>query len=452
MGSAGIHGVAYVDFVLSPGEHIVECHGRAGDVIDMVGFKTDFGREQTFGNSKGGHKFKLWAQNHVIKGFKVGFGGHLHCIGAHFSQEAGHGGHKFKDKKHKKHGHHGHKHHGGAFPTPQPVPVPVPTVVPGGMPAPMPVPVPVPGMPMPVPGMPAPSAGAGGVPTYTPPGGVPGYPAGTPGVPGYPAGTPGVPGYPAGTPGVPGYPAGTPAPVPAPVPAPGVPAGFPAPVPAPVPGYPAGAPAPGYPAGTPGIPAPAPVTPVYPPGTGVTPAPGYPAGAPAPGYPAGTPGVMPTPAPAPVPVPVPVASSPSISEIAGKAGGLNAKAFDDWSTHLATKANIRICNVRVFHDTGSVKGLQVQYEADGQVLLGGSHVSEAPFASTPSDVTLQYGEYITGISGNAGLWINSITISTSLGNQHTFGGSGMGQYNFMIPAGRQVIAFKGSTNLHLEHL
>jgi len=38
------YGVAYVDFVLSPGENITEVHGRAGDLIDMLGFKTNFGR------------------------------------------------------------------------------------------------------------------------------------------------------------------------------------------------------------------------------------------------------------------------------------------------------------------------------------------------------------------------------------------------------------------------
>jgi len=38
------HGVSYVDFVLSAGEYISEVHGRAGDLIDMVGFKTTFGR------------------------------------------------------------------------------------------------------------------------------------------------------------------------------------------------------------------------------------------------------------------------------------------------------------------------------------------------------------------------------------------------------------------------
>jgi len=41
---ANHYGVAYVDFVLGSGEHIVEVHGRAGDLIDMLGFKTNFGR------------------------------------------------------------------------------------------------------------------------------------------------------------------------------------------------------------------------------------------------------------------------------------------------------------------------------------------------------------------------------------------------------------------------
>ena len=377
MGSTGIMGVAYVDFVLSPGEHIVEVHGRAGDLIDMVGFKTDFGREQTFGNSRGGHKFKLWAENHIVKGFKVGFGGHLHFIGAHFSSSFGHGGYKHKDKKHK----HKHHHH-GAFPTPAPVPMPTPgfpAPTPAGFPAPTPAPVPV--------------------PTATP--------------------------------------AGFPAPTPAPVPVP-TPAGFPAPTPAPVPGMPAPTPA-GFPAPTP-VPAPAPV-----PGV-----PGYPAGTP--GMPAPVPGTAAyTPVPAPAPVPVMVA--PTKSETAGKVGGT---AFDDWATHLATKANVRISQMRVYADSMNVKGLYVVYEADGQVLMGGSHPDGAvPFASTGTDVVFSPGEAITGISGSASLWIQGLTLTTNMGRTFTFGSQSamtMNQFNIMIPAGKTVVAFAGGHNIHLEHL
>ena len=42
------------------------------------------GRSQQFGTSTGGHPFHLKQLGKVVKGFTVGFGGHLHFIGAHF--------------------------------------------------------------------------------------------------------------------------------------------------------------------------------------------------------------------------------------------------------------------------------------------------------------------------------------------------------------------------------
>lgn len=78
------YGVTAVDFVLSPGEYINEVHGRAGELIDMIGFKTTMGRSQSFGTSHGGHHFSLQVAGKVVKGFRVGFGGSLHFIGVHF--------------------------------------------------------------------------------------------------------------------------------------------------------------------------------------------------------------------------------------------------------------------------------------------------------------------------------------------------------------------------------
>lgn len=201
------YGVAYVDFVLSPGENITEVHGRAGDLIDMLGFKTNFGRSQTFGTSHGGHHFSLSVHGKVVKGFRVGFGGHLHYIGAHF----------------------GHESFSGGMPMPMPVPVPggwpspapspFPAPAPGGWPSPAPVPG---SWPSPAPGSwPSPAPAPGSWPSPSP---VPGtaYPAPAPGSWGAPA-----PSFPAPS----GYGA---MPSPAGYPAPG---GYVAPVPVPTPAY-----------------------------------------------------------------------------------------------------------------------------------------------------------------------------------------------------------------------
>lgn len=383
-------GVAYVDFVLSPGEYINEVHGRSGDVIDMLGFNTTFGRNQTFGTSPGGTPFSLSSPGKVVKGFRVGFGGHLHYVGAQFGYPAGAAA--------------------PGFPAPTPVaPTPAypgatpayPAATPGypaptpGFPAPAPAfPASTPGFPAPTPGFPAPvpAPGAGGVPTYTPPGGAPTYmpPGGTPTyIP--PGGTPTY--IPPG--------GAMPTPIPAPVPVPA-----PSPFPTPSPG--------GY------VPAPTPA------------APGYPGAAP--GYPA------------------PVAFAPTQTNVAGK-NHPDSVAFNDYTSYLQGRSTVRVSKVRVLHSHEYVYGFETIYEADGVQVSGGSHIGrEFPFGAQNAEVTLMPGETITSVSGRGGDFIDNITIQTSLGKVYTFGGPGGSPFSLYVPAGKTIIAFGGSTGGHLHSL
>jgi hypothetical protein len=84
MGTEYKHGVVYSDFVLGEGEYITKVTGRSGDLVDQITFHTNTGRSQQFGNSTGGSPFTLEDYGKVVKGFTVGFGGHLHFIGCHF--------------------------------------------------------------------------------------------------------------------------------------------------------------------------------------------------------------------------------------------------------------------------------------------------------------------------------------------------------------------------------
>lgn len=84
MGSEYKHGVVYSDFILGADEYITEVSGRSGDLIDQITFHTNLGRKQQFGSSTGGSPFSLKKHGKVVKGFTVGFGGHLHKIGCHF--------------------------------------------------------------------------------------------------------------------------------------------------------------------------------------------------------------------------------------------------------------------------------------------------------------------------------------------------------------------------------
>ncbi|CAI2375200.1 unnamed protein product [Moneuplotes crassus] len=86
LGTEYAHGTVYSDFILADDEHITKVTGRNGDLIDQVTLHTSKGRSQQFGTSTGGHPFTLSQPGKVVKGFTVGFGGHLHSIGAHFGK------------------------------------------------------------------------------------------------------------------------------------------------------------------------------------------------------------------------------------------------------------------------------------------------------------------------------------------------------------------------------
>jgi hypothetical protein len=85
VGSEYSQGTVYSDFVMAEGEYISEVSGRNGDLVDQFTIHTTLGRSQQFGTSTGGHAFRLKAHGKVVKGFTVGFGGHLHFIGANFN-------------------------------------------------------------------------------------------------------------------------------------------------------------------------------------------------------------------------------------------------------------------------------------------------------------------------------------------------------------------------------
>ena len=314
MGSEYFKGVVYQDFNLSHDEDIKVVSGRSGALIDQITFKTTKGRKVTFGTSTGGKKFKLKdPAGRLVKGFKVGFGGHLHSIGCYFS----------------------HKDY-----TPKPTPMPVPS--PGGFPVPTPAPMPVPTpgtsfptpTPMPVPTpAPVPMGGTTMTTTTTTTTKTGGFGGGVKitktKTTTHPTG-----GIPAPAP----IPTATTIPTPVPMPTATT---IPTPVPMPTPTT---------------IPTPAPIpTPVPMPTT----------------IPA------PTPAFTPVPAPAPVIITPTFtkSNVAGKVHA-DTVPFDDYNTHkasLTSATNARMTELRVIHNK-MIFGLEAVYEVNGVSISGGQHV------------------------------------------------------------------------------
>ena len=490
VGSNYYHGVYSSDLVLSKGEDIKCVYGRAGDLIDTVGFKTTNGRDVSFGTSTGGSKYKLKISGQVVKGFKLGFGGHLHVIGAFF-------GDKHKSKKD-----HGFHPTPSPWPTPGPMPgpVPVPTPSPWPTPAPMPGPVPVPTpspwpTPSPMPGpvpvptpspwpTPAPMPGPVPVPTPSPwptPSPMPGpVPVPTPSPWPTPSPMPGP--VPVPTPSPWPTPSPMPGPVPVPTPSPWptpspMPGPVPVPTPSPMPGpVPTPAPMPGpVPGPWPGASTTTTVTPSYPeiipttykpipiPTPTVLPTPTptvWPTPAPSPSVwptPAPSPSVWPTPTPVPswpAPVPVPVkVFSPTKSNVCGKVHA-DTTYFDDYNSVLKGKSDVRLCELRVIHDHKYIFGIEAIYDADMSQTSGGLHCgNEINSKAVNQSVMLDYGENITGITGKYGNTIDSITIKTSAGKVYKFGGTG-GDYSYAvyIPEGKTVKAFAGGTGGHLHNI
>lgn len=468
MGSEYWKGVYSQDLILGSDEYIKKVSGRCGDLIDQLTFKTTNGKSYTFGTSSGGKAFKLKVSGKIVRGFNIGFGGHLHCIGTYWGDK----------KKHK--------------PTPAPMPFPIPTPSPFPTPAPMPVPVPTPSpfpfptpapMPVPVPTpSPFPKPTPMPVPVPTP------SPFPTPAPMPVPVPTPSP--FPKPTPVItPSYPTITPTPLPKPVPV--ITPSYPAPISTPTyttptystptystptystPTY--STPTYTTPTVTPTIPAPTPViTPTWPttttttttwPTTTPTITPSFPTvsvtttktATYTPPIPAPTPAYVPLPTPTyvPVPAPAPVMSTIKLtqSNVAGKVHA-DTTAFDDYKYTLKSKYSVRMTELRVIHDNEFIFGVEAIYEADGVSVSGGMHVgSEMNYNVVNQSVVLSDGETITGITGKHGTVIDSMTVKTSTGKIYQFGGSGGSfSYSLYIPPGKTVKGVAGGTGGHLHNI
>lgn len=69
MGTELLTGSVCEDFILDEKEYITEVSGRAGDVIDLLQFTTNYGKTVSWGNQSGGDPFLLSEPGKVVKGF-----------------------------------------------------------------------------------------------------------------------------------------------------------------------------------------------------------------------------------------------------------------------------------------------------------------------------------------------------------------------------------------------
>ena len=128
----------------------------------------------------------------------------------------------------------------------------------------------------------------------------------------------------------------------------------------------------------------------------------------------------------------------------GPSGGTGGNAFcDDDLPHHA-----RVVEVRVFAGQ-YVDSLQIVYETENgerQSLSkhGGNGGNQNVF-------TLDEGEYITGISGRYGQYVDSIRIHTNRKTSQLYGGpGGSADYHYEAERGAKIVGFYGRSGNYID--
>lgn len=129
----------------------------------------------------------------------------------------------------------------------------------------------------------------------------------------------------------------------------------------------------------------------------------------------------------------------------------DTKAFDDYKDHFEGKTDIKLTELKVYHDEKMVFGIEGVYEVGGKSVAPGSHVGSAKNSDTMNQsIKLSDSKYITGISGRAGEVIDGLSIHLSDGTQCNFGGSGGENFDNIVPDGKRVVALGGGLGEHLH--
>jgi hypothetical protein len=126
------------------------------------------------------------------------------------------------------------------------------------------------------------------------------------------------------------------------------------------------------------------------------------------------------------------------------AGGRGGEEFSD--TDIPSGA--RLVEVRIRHSK-YVNSIQAVYMLkDGRIFVGPMHGSRD---GSQSVFRLDSDEYLTGITGRYGLYVDSLSLQTNKRTSQTFGGRG-GEKNFKVtvPDGNHAIGFAGRAGKYLD--
>lgn len=130
----------------------------------------------------------------------------------------------------------------------------------------------------------------------------------------------------------------------------------------------------------------------------------------------------------------------------GPTGGNGGKPFDNYDV----PPGARLTAIHVYTEW-VLNALQIDYANDS----GGSE-GRPPLGGLGGEHHVFYldeGEYLTGISGRAGWYVDSIRFHTNKRVSPTYGGGGGDrEYSFMAPEGREIGGFFGRSDWYIDSL
>lgn len=130
----------------------------------------------------------------------------------------------------------------------------------------------------------------------------------------------------------------------------------------------------------------------------------------------------------------------------GPAGGNGGKPFE----HYEIPQGMRLTTVHVYTEW-VVNAIQIDYAAAGGAAQG--HPPIGGLGGEHHSFYLDEDEYLTGISGRAGWYIDSIRFHTNKRVSPTYGGGGGDrEYSFIAPAGFEVGGFFGRSEWYIDSL
>ena len=130
------------------------------------------------------------------------------------------------------------------------------------------------------------------------------------------------------------------------------------------------------------------------------------------------------------------------SRLIGPFGGAGGSTFQDSPLPDGAK----ICKVRIRHGSW-INAIGLSYKLNGQVTDLPMHGGEG---GTLSEFTIEDDEYITGLSGHYGQFVNSLIIHTNKRTSSQYGGSSGTDYQYIQYPNLELVGFLGRSGSYLD--